>query len=166
VEKTAAEDKKSEETKAEGKAPEAKEVEKKAEEKPADKPETKEEDMNKQAQDAGKELANCHYRKTGSDAENEGTTGPGKLKEDTVRLSRNMMQRIQPMPGRNGTLNQMFDAVFARAKAMGPTGVDQMATGAQAGAEAKDPSLGTPSIPFHQIHMTRLLLKNKPLFKL
>jgi hypothetical protein len=141
VEKAAEEKKeevKPEETKAE--------VEKKAEEKPADQTETKEEDMNKQAQDAGKELATAIIEKLAA-MENEAVTGPGKLKEDTAKAVSQHDARIQPMPGRNGTLNQMFDAVFARAKAMGPTGVDQMATGAQAKAESKDPAMGTPSIP-------------------
>lgn len=57
-------------------------------------------------------------------------------------------KRIGPTPGLNGTVNNVFDAIVAKAKSLGPVGVDQGSGAApSSSAEARDPAMGTPSIP-------------------
>jgi hypothetical protein len=147
------------------KVAEAKSVEAKAEEKTADaktadaakevektaeavdnKEETKEEDMNKTAQDAGKELAAAIMEKLAAQ-ENPGTaSGPGKIKQDHDKMVAFDNQKVQRNP-RNATVSAMFDQLVARAKSVSnPTGYDQMATGASAPHDGKDKAMGTPSI--------------------
>lgn len=148
VEKVASTDEKKVEVKADAKT----EVEKKAETK-VDTKETKEEDMNKQATDAGKELAAAILEKlaniTGPSSENTGPAGAvHKIQQDHAKDVAQDDQKVGPTPGRNGTINQLFDAIVAKAKSVsGATGYDQMATGPQAGAESKDQAMGTPAIP-------------------
>lgn len=142
VEKVAEE--KKEEVKPEVKVEtETKEVEKKAEEV---KTETNEEDMNKQAQEAGKSLAEA-ILKAAAEA-NNGPTGPGKIQQDHAKSVAQDDAKIGPTPGRNGTVSQLFDAIVAKAKAVSnPAHEDQMVGGPQAPHEAKDQAMGTPSIP-------------------
>lgn len=152
VEEKPAVEKVAEEKKAEVKAAPAtatKEVEKKAE----TKVETKEETMNKQATDAGKELAAAILEKLaaaqGPSSENSGPSGAvHKIQQDHAKDVSQDDAKVGPTPGRNGTFNQLFDAIVAKAKAVSnATGYDQVATGPAAGHEAKDQALGTPAIP-------------------
>lgn len=110
---------------------------------------TQEEDMNKQAQDAGKELATAILEKLAEGAvENAATGGPNRLQQTDAALVAQHDARIGPTPARNGTLAQMFDAIVDKAKAIsGAVSYDQVAAGtAQAPSEGKDQAMGTPAI--------------------
>jgi hypothetical protein len=108
-------------------------------------PTTTEETMNKEAED--KALAALILEKIAQDvtaANNAG--GPNKLQQDQAALVAAHDARITPMPGRNGTINQLFDAIVAKAQAMGYTDYNQVAGGTTStGSEGSAP--GSQSIP-------------------
>jgi hypothetical protein len=122
-----------------------------------EKKENKEEDMNKQAQDKGKELAAVILEKLSSSI-GSSQNGPtvvnsvgapaNKLNQDAATLVAQHDARIGPTPSRNGTINQILDAIVAKARSGGAIDTNEMASGqSHAGAESKDPAMGTPSMP-------------------
>lgn len=133
-------------------------VEKTAEAKPTEEvkvEETKQEDkdMNKQAETSAKDLAAAILEKLASSqapmVENTGTPGGHKVHQDVAKDVAQDDAKIMPNP-RNGTINQLFDAIVARAKATsGATTYDQVGSGGNsASAEGADMKIsGTPSVP-------------------
>lgn len=130
-------------------------VEKTAEAKPEVKTETKTEDkdMNKEAHASAKELAAAILEKLAASqapmVENTGTPGGHKLHQDVAKDVAQDDAKVGPMPGRNGTINQLFDAIVAKAKATsGATTYDQVegrTTSSQAENGDKK-TAGTPSV--------------------
>lgn len=111
---------------------------------------TTEENMNKEAQDAGKELATMILEKLAEGVvvqENSATAAPpaNKLQQKDQELVAQHDQRVTPVPGRNGTISQMFDAIVAKAKARSnAVAYDQVGAGDTQGAhEGGDVALGT-----------------------
>lgn len=111
-----------------------------------------EENMNKQATEAGQDLAQSIIEKLADFAGN-GTVAPvppavNKIQQDAATMIQQHSARIGPTPGTNGTVTQVFDAIVAKAKALGAGGLDQGSGAApHDAAVAKDPALGTPAIP-------------------
>lgn len=132
-------------------------VEKTAETKEVDaKTKPEEKDMNKEAQDAktsAKELATAILEKLAASqapmVENTGSSGGHKVHQDVSKAVSQDDSKVGPMPGRNGTINQLFDAIVAKAKATsGATTYDQVEGGTtSASAEKGDMKvMGTPSV--------------------
>lgn len=141
--------------KAEEKKEETPAVEKTAEAKTEVKEETKQEekDMNKEATASAKELATAILEKLAAGqapmVENTGTPGGHKVHQDVAKDVAQQDAAVGPTPGRNGTVNQLFDAIVAKAKATsGATTYDQVEGQTNSSsAERGDMKIsGTPSM--------------------
>jgi hypothetical protein len=109
---------------------------------------TEEDSMNKEANENNKSLATQILEKLAQDVTADNNAGgPNKLQKDQSVLVAQHDARIGAMPGRNGTINQLFEAIVAKAKSLGYVDYNIVQGGTSlSAAEGKDPG-SAKSIP-------------------